>query len=141
MGNGLLRRMREGEMRPFAAQAGSKFGGFTAKPQLGTLAWNPHYLHILPRYTMAQTGPDGLHSRLFSGKAGGQALLRIRLTGAVLNFSRGKYALEEALPKALYCSPDPDHLGDINSSAYNHLADFVTYHTAKLAYPIQGLLI
>src|SRR5262249_28600305 len=129
MGNSLVCRMRQGEVGSGAAETRCELGGLTAEAQLGALPRNPHYLHVLPGYAMAQAGTDGLHGCLFGGKPGRQALLWIRLTGAVMNLRRRKNPFEEALSKALYHSLDPGHLGNINSRTYNHLAGLLSYHT------------
>src|SRR5689334_18387943 len=89
MGHGLLFRMRQREMCPFAAKPRGKLGGLPAEFQNGTLAGHAHDLNILPAHTVVQTGTDGLHSGFFGSKPGSQTLRRIGFPKAISDLSRG----------------------------------------------------
>src|SRR5258708_298430 len=115
-------------MRPFASQSGGDFGCLATEPQQWTLPRPAHYFHILPGHSVAQTGADRFHASLFSGKSGGQTLSRIRLGQTVSGLLRSKDPLQKTVSKAIHSSLDPGHLSDVNSCAYNHLGEVLSYH-------------
>jgi hypothetical protein len=121
-------RVAQGKMRSLAPQASSKLGELSGKSKGRPATRLSNDLKVVPCDAMAQAGSNGLHSRLFGSKASRQTLGSIRLGSAVAYLFGGKNAVQEAVTKALYGSPDPGHLSQVNSCAYNHLRRSPKYH-------------
>src|SRR5215471_7551268 len=120
----VLHSVRKRQVNGLAPQDGSELCSLAGEAQAGTPTGLANDLHVLPGHSVAKSGTDCLHRRLFGGKASGQAFGSVGLGGSVADLFLGKDSTQKAIAKTLHGGLDPCHFGDVNSSAYNHLPDW-----------------